>query len=221
MLLSVLYLNLVILIFAQALAKVFKDTATTQGMESQQLYDKYQLGKHWEQHPTCYAESFAVYLGHYHHTGLVLDVGCGTGRDVHVFCQRGFEGIGIDNSPTDIAQARKKHPLCRFQEMNVEQLSLEDASIGAFYMVNVIHYVQQQQALQELNRVLRPEGFGFIHFNMLIRDENGSVDYQQDKDEILALVSDFDVVTETEFERVDSIPVEHTHTILELLLQKK
>ena len=41
-------------------------------------------------------------------TGLVLDVGCGTGENALYLAERGFAATGIDSAPTAIRKARSK-----------------------------------------------------------------------------------------------------------------
>lgn len=189
-------------------------------MQEQQLFDKYQEGKHWENHPTIYAERYAKFLKEQKFNGLLIDVGNGNGRDVAVFHQAGFKVKGIDYSPQEIAKAKQIHPRCNFEIGNVENLRFPNNSVGAYFMINVIHYVKKQQALDELYRTLQNGSYLYIHFNVDIVDTNGNVDYHHNEEEITDLVSRFNVVKKKKFERVDTIPKVHTHTILELILQK-
>src|SRR5438132_11989324 len=41
-------------------------------------------------------------------TGLVLDIGCGTGENVLYLAEHGFVAAGIDGAPTAIRKARGK-----------------------------------------------------------------------------------------------------------------
>lgn len=189
-------------------------------MESQQLYDKYLLGKHWENHPTIYAEHFSKFLKKSKFSGLIVDTGCGNGRDTEVFAKEGFQVLGIDYSSKEITKAKKKNPKLKFEVQDVEKLNLHDSSVNAFFMINVIHYVKKKEAIQEILRTLKKGGYFFIHFNLSIIDKNGRTDYVHKEDEILKLVSPFKIIKEGIFERVDTIPIEHTHKIMELILQK-
>ena len=46
-------------------------------MQEENLYQKYFNGRHWESHPTIYAESFIEFLKSQNFKGLVVDIGCG------------------------------------------------------------------------------------------------------------------------------------------------
>lgn len=47
--------------------------------------------------------------------GLILDLGCGTGRSSKVFSRAGYEVLGIDSSAAMIRIARRRTPLARFR----------------------------------------------------------------------------------------------------------
>ncbi len=189
-------------------------------MQNQDLFDFYKDGRHWEKHLTLYAERYAAFLNERRFDGLLIDVGCSTGRDVAYFSERGFQVVGIDIDDQEIETAQRTHPSCRFVQDNVEELNVCDGSIGAFYMINVIHYVDMQRALDEIYRALEPGGTLFVHFNMEIKRTTGEIDYTHSRGDIQRLVRNFTPLEQQEFTRIDSAPFEHTHTILELILQK-
>ncbi|MFH2062798.1 MAG: bifunctional GNAT family N-acetyltransferase/class I SAM-dependent methyltransferase [bacterium] len=189
-------------------------------MQNERLYRKYLSGRHWDAYPTSYSQRFADFLLSNGFSGRLVDLGCGSGSDVHVFFRRGIDVLGIDLSEDEIARARSRHPHCRFEVGDVERMSLEDRSVGALFMINVVHYLNQRKALREAYRILRPGGFFLVHFNTLIADRTGRIDYAQGLPEILSLVRDFEIVQKNPFMRVDLSPIIHTHSILELVLRK-
>jgi len=189
-------------------------------MQSPELFNKYNDSRHWEQHPEMYAESFAQFLKARQFEGQIIDIGSSTGRDVNVFYQQGLEAIGVDKSGADVKAAKEKFPDLNFVVGNAEDLPFDQESVDASYMINVIHYVDAQKSLQEIYRVLKSGGVCFIHFNIDITDIDGNNDYHHDANDILELVSQFEILQQKEFERVDESPVRHTHQIMELILQK-
>lgn len=189
-------------------------------MKNKELHEKYKEGCHWRFHPTTYAEKFADFLKSKSFNGLLVDVGCGNGRDVAVFKKKGLDALGIDKSFVEIKIAKLTNPDCKFKKLDVEKLELEDNSVSAFFMINVMHYVNEKKAINEIFRTLRKNGYAFIQFNLLIKDKEGIVDYSHNEDDILKLVSKFDVVSKRTFTRVDSFPKKHTHKIMEVILKK-
>ncbi len=190
-------------------------------MHARKLFIKYQKGRHWEKHPLIYAEKFAKFLKNKSFSGIILDVGCGTGRDVNIFSKY-FNSMGIDYSEKEIKLAKKNFPKCKFVVQNAEKLKFKEKTISAIHCINVIHYLDENKAFKEFYRVLKTEGYIFIHFNLEIKDnKTGKLDYFKKEKDILKLISNFKIVNRKIFKRVDSIPRKHTHIILELILQKR
>ncbi|MBI2102639.1 class I SAM-dependent methyltransferase [Candidatus Woesearchaeota archaeon] len=189
-------------------------------MQEQQLFDKYLEGRHWEQHPTTYAESYAQFLKEQSFFGLLVDIGCGSGRDVAFFHQAGQDSMGIDYSLPEISKAKTAHPSCNFLVANCEEIPFRDRSVGAYFMINVIHYVNPRRALDELHRTLQDDGYLFLHCNLDITDKDGNNDYHREEEGVYSLTSNFRILKKRKFQRVDTTPTVHTHTILELILQK-
>ena len=190
-------------------------------MHAEKLYQKYLTGRHWERHPTTYAADFAKFLGKSQFSGTVVDVGCGTGRDVNFFNTNGIGAMGIDISEREVTDARIRFPEWHFEVQNAESLKFRAGSVDAFYMINVIHYVDAQKALAEVHRCLKPRGQFLIHFNLEIIDKDGNVDHCTDLQEAQSLMSPFKPLQQKVFVRVDREPIEHNHRILEIIAQKE
>lgn len=189
-------------------------------MESIKLFKKYNKGKHWKKHPTDYVKTFIEFLKRQQFNGIIIDLGCGDGRDVNEFNKAGFKALGIDNSEIEIKNAEVNFPYLNFKLDNIEKLNLENNSVDAFYMINVIHYVNKKVAIEEILKKLKSKGYFFVHFNLLIKDINNKVDYENKEKDILNLVSQFKIISKNIFEREDKEPIPHKHRILELILQK-
>ena len=189
-------------------------------MREQKLYDKYLSGQHWGEHGTNHAEFFAEFLKKQNFEGLLVDIGCGKGRDVNLFNESNFNVLGIDFSKDEIALAKKTYPNSNFEVQNAEKLNFENNSISAFFMINVIHYLDKTKAINEIFRTLKSKGYFFIHFNLSIMDKEGNEDYHHSEEEVLKLVSKFKILHKKILKRVDHKLIEHTHKIIELILQK-
>ena len=89
----------------------------------------------------------------------VLDVGCGTGRLAVALAERGAKVWGVDPSEEMLAQARlaagKKVGLKRGSG---EALPFKDGWFDRVVLRLVVHLLDRQQALPELERVLAPGG---------------------------------------------------------------
>ena len=150
-----------------------------------------------------------------------MEVGHGRGRNVSFFHKKGINVIGIDYSRGETNNAKSTYAGLKFEQQDIENLDFEDNSVGAFFVINVIHYVDENKALKEIWRTVKSKGYAFIHFNISITDASGNIDLEQSEKEIINLVKDFTILEKRTIERLDSEPVEHKHKILELILQKK
>lgn len=104
--------------------------------------------------------------------GVILDVGCGWGRDCKAFVKQGFSVIGIDLSTEMIRQASSFAPTCTFILADLRAIPCEDHSFdGIWCCASLLHIKRSQvgRALSEFRRVLKAdapcciivkEGFG-------------------------------------------------------------
>lgn len=104
-------------------------------------------------------------------TGRILDAGCGFGGTALVLAQRfpDSEIVGIDLSEPLLrlanrnAQAAKLERRAKFELGDVEKIPYANHSFDAVLNINMVHIVENPvQMLDEIERVLAPEGFLFI-----------------------------------------------------------
>jgi 2-polyprenyl-6-hydroxyphenyl methylase/3-demethylubiquinone-9 3-methyltransferase len=94
----------------------------------------------------------------------VFDLGCGNGATCGMLHSLGFDAVGIDISPTGIAQARAAFPGVRAEVANIyDDLA---ASYGTFPLVvslDVIeHCVQPRAFARTFLSLIAPDGIGFL-----------------------------------------------------------
>ena len=63
----------------------------------------------------------------------LLDAGCGAGRDVQLFLERGLEVVGIDFSRKAIAHCRKKFPAAKFHSSDLRKIPGPNASFDGVW----------------------------------------------------------------------------------------
>lgn len=90
----------------------------------------------------------------------ILDLGCGTGGLYQLL--KDFQYIGIDNSKGQIAEARKSYPNANFKIAEMTGLPFADDEFNIIFCIAAFHHLPDKktrlQALEEMKRVLRPDG---------------------------------------------------------------
>lgn len=186
----------------------------------------------WSHQPQCALNAFCqcVVSG-----GLVLDAGCGGGRDCQAFIERGFKVVGIDLSEKmlEIAQTSVKN--CDFVQADLRKIPLDDGSVdGIWCCASLLHlkHVEVPRALAEFRRVLRANAVCCI----LVKEGSGEEFVQEtlsqgmrrfysyfQEDEIcqLCLSLNFSILSRrTTPEKSNRLPGKRDHNWICLLIRK-
>jgi SAM-dependent methyltransferase len=102
-------------------------------------------------------------------SGPVCDLGCGPGHVARYLFERGVNVFGLDLSPRMVEQAQRLNPDIVFKQGNMLAMDVDDeawAGIVAFYSSIHIPRDNMIAALQELKRVLRPQGLLLLAFHV-------------------------------------------------------
>jgi SAM-dependent methyltransferase len=92
-----------------------------------------------------------------------LDVGCGTGYDVHRLRERGLEVTGVEPAPDMRARARENNPGVQIVDGDIERLPFPDGSFDFACAIEVIRYLADPAlGVAELARVVKPGGKAFV-----------------------------------------------------------
>lgn len=109
---------------------------------------------------------------------LILDAGCGSGRDTNLFFEKGFNVIGIDLSRNLIAHAKTNYLNCNFEQGDILNLRFPNEYFDAVWAhASLIHFdniEQFKRSLNELSRVLKD--YGFIHILVRAKTDNLKLD---------------------------------------------
>ncbi len=122
--------------------------------------DLYELEeKHWWHEAKRNLVNF--FLSHYlNKKSKILDVGCGTGRNIESFSRFG-EVWGIDYASEAITFC-KQRGLKRVVRGSLEKIPFLKNSFDCITALDVLEHVDDQKALKEIIRVLKPEGLLII-----------------------------------------------------------
>ncbi len=105
----------------------------------------------------------------YKNGDLLLDAGCGEGRNLLWFVQQGFEIFGIDQDEESIAHLRNTYPSLpanHWQVASLDKTSFADNYFNHIICSAVLHFAENSMhffaMLNELLRILVPGGSLFI-----------------------------------------------------------
>jgi ubiquinone/menaquinone biosynthesis C-methylase UbiE len=85
----------------------------------------------------------------------ILDLGCGSGKDVFLFRKLGFEAVGIDGSKGMIAESRRRFPKEKFLVMDVRNLKFPDEFFDAVWSWSVLTHLKMDDKIVTLKEILR------------------------------------------------------------------
>ena len=110
--------------------------------------------------------------GRYDNAKKMLDVGCGSGRNLFYFLRNGYEVSGIDPDPLAVeavkglsAALAPANPRENFAVCSAENMSYDDATFDLVVCNAVLHFAKDEQhfaaMLRSIFRVLKPGGYFF------------------------------------------------------------
>jgi len=94
----------------------------------------------------------------------ILDVGCGSGRDMLWFKERGFNTTGFERS-RGLAELARKHSGCHVTEGDFEQYDFSGLSVDAVVLVGALVHVPHNRfeaVLKNIARGLKQKGHALL-----------------------------------------------------------
>jgi SAM-dependent methyltransferase len=107
--------------------------------------------------PASFLEPFARCLAP---GATILDVGCGSGRDLLWFAERGFSPTGFEKSP-NLARLARQHAACPVIEGDFRDFDFSQLSFSALVLVGSLVHLSPDEfpvIFKKIRRALAPEG---------------------------------------------------------------
>ncbi len=97
--------------------------------------------------------------------GKILDAGCGVGRDLKYFLQKGYKASAFDASQEMVNYAQKESGIA-VENMRFQDLAFNEDFDGVWANISLIHipYEQIRPVFEKISRALKPEGVFYASF---------------------------------------------------------
>ncbi len=129
-------------------------------------------------------EALNQFTQHIEPGGLILDAGCGSGRDSRLLTERRFNVIGVDLSEELLKIAQQTNPKTQFICADIKELPFKDNYFDGVWCSAVLLHLETiedvKKALKEMYRVLKPGGIIFIGVKKQLG--KNKTEYVKDKD---------------------------------------
>jgi ubiquinone/menaquinone biosynthesis C-methylase UbiE len=102
-------------------------------------------------------------------SGVIADVGCGSGQITRFLAGQYDDVVGVDLSPAMVERGRVNAPTARFEVASMTDLPTTEgewAAVVAFYSVVNLVTEQRRAAYGEFARVVRPGGWLLLAFHI-------------------------------------------------------
>ncbi|SHJ96972.1 Methyltransferase domain-containing protein [Clostridium cavendishii DSM 21758] len=118
---------------------------------------------------------------------MILDVGCGYGRTLNELYFKGFKNLfGIDFSSKMIARGKEQFPWLNLNVKEDKKIAYADNSFDSIILFAVLTCIvddeEQVLLMDEIKRVLKPNGILYINDFLLNTDERNVKRYKTYKD---------------------------------------
>lgn len=91
----------------------------------------------------------------------ILDIGCGTGKNVEEFSAIG-ETWGVDNSNEALKFCRNHRKLINIKKGDAQKLDFKNETFDVVTLLDVLEHVDEEKTLREISRVLKANGILII-----------------------------------------------------------
>lgn len=123
--------------------------------------------KYSSEYDTIYSmqKELDTFISFLNPNATILDLGCGHGRDLEYFLEKGFDVIGIDNSSELLGIAKKRVPSSKFIEMDIRDIDSIDLKFDGIWANAILHHLHIEDIEKvciDISNRLNPSGILFL-----------------------------------------------------------
>lgn len=177
--------------------------------------------------------------------GNVLDLGCGLGANSFFLSEKGFNVTCVDKDENAIYNIKKKFPNIKAVKSDILNFDYQKDKYELVLILNVLHFFNFQQAKQIIdNTIISLKKGGLIYLqvfstndpafkktnknllteekNTFFKKETNSFVHFFEKEELIKIFSQCDILEVEEFFKKDNHPPqgEHEHYLIKMLVRK-
>lgn len=163
---------------------------------------------------------------------IIIDLGCGSGRDAKVFTNMGIDVLGIDFCSNLIDIAETHAPLAKFELMDIEKIDLPNDSFDGVWAACSLGHIPKKElsnVLQQIHRILREDGYFYLALKkgsgeILEKDSRYDGDhkkfwsyYEEDELKNILQLAQFKIL---DFKLIEKVHSYHTHDAFRIFCRK-
>lgn len=157
--------------------------------------------------------------------GLILDFGCGSGRDTKAFIDKGFQAEAIDGSE-ELCKIASEYTGISVRQMLFQELNELEKYDGIWACSSILHMKRQElpDVIEKMVRALKVHGIIYTSFKYgtFEGERNGRYFTDMTEDLFLTLIKDIDnLQIEEQWITSDVRPGRGEEKWLNLILRKK
>lgn len=178
--------------------------------------------------------------------GNVLDLGCGLGANSFFLSEKGFNVTCVDKDENAIDNIKKNFPNIKAVESDISSFDYWNDRYDLILILNVLHFFNFQQAKQIIGNAiesLNKNGLIYLQVfsindpafkklsnknllteekNTFFKKETNSFIHFFEKEELIKIFSQYDILKFEEFFKKDNHPPQgkHEHRLIKMLVRK-
>jgi ubiquinone/menaquinone biosynthesis C-methylase UbiE len=117
-------------------------------------------------------------------SGKILDLGCGPGRDVKFFMEKGYDVVGVDFSDGMLEEARARVPDGIFQKTDIRRLKFGNNTFDGIWCCASIFFIPKSEiapVVGKLNSILKKDGIIYFSIKKGVGEKTIAGEYGEKK----------------------------------------